>query len=208
MVTSQEKSRKTWCNFDCFYQVHHMPAPKRIILGIDPGTNVLGFSVIECDEGSVRLLSMSTVHMETGFDTYEKLERIFRSLSDVICTYKPHEMAVEAPFFGKNIQSMLKLGRAQGVAIAAGMMAGLPVTEYSPKKVKSAITGNGNASKEQVALMLLQILKIETLPKYFDATDACAVAICHFYQRTPTTAGSSYRGWKEYVAKNAERVKK
>jgi crossover junction endodeoxyribonuclease RuvC len=121
--------------------------------------------------------------------------------------YKPMEMAVEAPFFGKNVQSMLKLGRAQGVAIAAAMVSNLPVTEYSPKKVKLAITGNGNASKEQVAAMLLQMLNIETAPKYFDATDACAVAVCHHFQNRLGGAEKSYNGWKDFVSQNAQRVK-
>jgi len=184
-----------------------LPAPARVILGIDPGTNVLGYSIVSCSGNAVSLISMSTLHMKPNDDAYEKLRRIYTSLESIIKMYKPQEMAVESPFFGKNVQSMLKLGRAQGVAIAAAMVSGLPVTEYSPKKIKLAITGNGNASKEQVAAMLLQTLKLETSPKYFDATDACAVAVCHYYQkRLGGSAAKSYNGWKEYAAQNAERV--
>jgi crossover junction endodeoxyribonuclease RuvC len=146
--------------------------------------------------------------MKPTDDAYEKLRRIYTSLEAIIKTYKPHEMAVESPFFGKNVQSMLKLGRAQGVAIAAAMVAGLPVTEYSPKKIKLAITGNGNASKEQVAAMLLQLLNLDSTPKYLDATDACAVALCHHYQNRlgGTAQGKSYSGWKDYVSNNGSRV--
>ena len=178
----------------------------RVILGIDPGTNVLGYSIISCDGNAVRLVSMSTLHLKPTEDAYQKLRRIYTSLQEVIRLHQPVEMAVEAPFFGKNVQSMLKLGRAQGVAIAAAMVAGLPVTEYSPKKVKLAITGNGNASKEQVAAMLLQLLNIETTPKYFDATDACAVAVCHHFQKRLGGSGKAYNGWKDFVAQHHGRV--
>jgi crossover junction endodeoxyribonuclease RuvC len=180
---------------------------QRVILGIDPGTNVLGYSVISCEGSNVSLISMSTLHMKPTEDAYQKLRRIYMSLEDVIKLHKPTEMAVEAPFFGKNVQSMLKLGRAQGVAITAAMVAGLPVTEYSPKKIKLAITGNGNASKEQVSAMLLQMLKLKVAPRYFDATDACAVALCHFFQkRLGGSDGKSYSGWKDFASQNTKRV--
>lgn len=179
----------------------------RVILGIDPGTNVLGYSIVSCSGNVVTLVGMSTLHLKPTEDAYQKLRRIYTSLSDVIEMHRPNEMAVEAPFFGKNVQSMLKLGRAQGVAITAAMVAGLPVTEYSPKKIKMAITGNGNASKEQVSSMLLQMLKLQVAPRYFDATDACAVAVCHYYQnRVSAGVSKSYNGWKEFAAQNASRV--
>jgi crossover junction endodeoxyribonuclease RuvC len=184
-----------------------LQSTSRIILGIDPGTNVLGYSIISCKGNVIQLVSMSTLHLKPTEDAYEKLKRIYTSLQEIIKTYKPEEMAVESPFFGKNVQSMLKLGRAQGVAIAAAMVAGLPVTEYSPKKIKMAITGNGNASKQQVSAMLLEMLKLETAPKYFDATDACAVAVCHYYQNKISNATKSYSGWKDFVNNNSERVK-
>lgn len=183
-----------------------MADKEQIILGIDPGTNILGYSVIHCRHDKISLISMSTIHMDSQSSAYEKLEHIYTSLSGVIRTYSPKEMAIEAPFYGKNVQSMLKLGRAQGVAIAAAMVSGLPVQEYSPKKVKSAITGNGNASKEQVAAMLLNVLKIETGPRYLDATDACAVAVCHYYQNKAIKSTTSYKGWKEFVASNEDRI--
>lgn len=179
----------------------------RIILGIDPGTNVLGYSVVSSIGKEMKLISMSTVHLKATEDAYQKLRRIYTSLEEIIKTYQPNEMAVESPFFGKNVQSMLKLGRAQGVAIAAAMVAGLPVTEYAPKKIKLAITGNGNASKEQVSAMLLQMLKLETAPRYFDATDACAVAVCHLYQNNLSSGVTkSYSGWKDFASQNATRV--
>ncbi len=150
---------------------------------------------------------MSTLHLKPSEDAYQKLQRIYTSIEEIIKTYKPMEMAIESPFFGKNVQSMLKLGRAQGVAIAAAMVAGLPVTEYAPKKIKMAITGNGNASKEQVSSMLLQMLKLEIAPRYFDATDACAVAVCHLYQnKLSSGVAKSYNGWKDFAAQNATRV--
>jgi len=179
-----------------------------IILGIDPGTNVLGYSIIETDVRNFKMLAMGIIHLQKLPDAYEKLKRIYTGLETIIKAYHPNEMAVEAPFFGKNVQSMLKLGRAQGVSIAAAMVAGVPVTEYSPKKVKQSITGNGNASKEQVSAMLLTVMKIDRKPKYFDATDALAVAVCHYYQKgSLKSAGKKFSGWGDFVANNPARVK-
>jgi crossover junction endodeoxyribonuclease RuvC len=179
-----------------------------IILGIDPGTNVLGYSIIETDSRNMKMLAMGIINLSKYDNAYDKLKRIYSGLETIIKSFQPDEMSVEAPFFGKNVQSMLKLGRAQGVAIAAGMVAGVTVTEYSPKKIKQSITGNGNASKEQVSAMLLTILKIDAKPKYFDATDALAVAVCHYYQkRTPVSNGKKFSGWKDFVVNNPERIK-
>ena len=136
-----------------------------------------------------------------------KLKRIFERTIELIDTYHPDEIAIEAPFFGKNVQSMLKLGRAQGVAMAAGLSREVPITEYSPKKIKMAITGNGNASKEQVAKMLQNLLKIKELPTNLDATDGLAAAVCHFYNSGKVTSGKNYKGWTAFVKQNGNRVK-
>lgn len=181
-----------------------------IILGIDPGTQVMGYGLIRIEQKKPTLLHMDVLKMHHKDDVYERLELIHKTVCNVIAQFKPTQFAIEAPFFGKNVQSMLKLGRAQGVAIAAAIQAQLTVTEYSPKKVKQSITGNGNANKEQVWKMLQQTLQIEEAPKYFDATDALAVALCHFYQlQNPlaqlTTKGA--KGWDAFIAQNPTRVK-
>ncbi len=151
---------------------------------------------------------MDVLKLSGKSDVYARLQTIHSTVCEVIRQYKPDAFAIEAPFFGKNVQSMLKLGRAQGVAIAAAMQAELSVTEYSPKKVKMSITGNGNADKEQVWKMLQRILNIEEKPQYFDATDALAVAMCHYYQsKSPITAVKGVKGWEEFIAKNPERVR-
>ena len=185
-----------------------METPKRI-LGIDPGTNVLGFAIIDADKKNIVVVEMGVVtfaHISSDDHTV-KLRYIFEQVQDLIQLHKPSEMAIEAPFFGKNVQSMLKLGRAQGVAIAAGMVNHLVITEYMPKKIKKAVTGNGNASKEQVAGMLETILHTKFTEKYFDATDALATAICHWYQGSlPGVAGKkSYSGWKSFLQDNPAR---
>lgn len=185
-------------------------APKRI-LGIDPGTNVLGFALIDADKKAIQVLEIGVVTFKHISDEHtEKLKYIFEQVQDLIRQYKPSEMAIEAPFFGKNVQSMLKLGRAQGVAIAAGMVNNLSITEYMPKKIKRAVTGNGNASKEQVAGMLESILRTKFTEKYFDATDALATALCHWYQSSsPGLAGKkSYSGWGAFLKDNPSRTKK
>jgi crossover junction endodeoxyribonuclease RuvC len=184
-------------------------SPKRI-LGIDPGTNVLGFALIDADKKVVNIIEIGVVTFaHISEDHTVKLRHIFEQVQDLIQQYKPTEMAIEAPFFGKNVQSMLKLGRAQGVAIAAGMVNQVVITEYMPKQIKRAVTGNGNASKEQVAGMLENILKTKFSEKYFDATDALATALCHWYQSSGPmgTTKKAYSGWKSFLKDNPERGK-
>lgn len=187
-----------------------MPIPKQIILAIDPGTVIMGYALIAVSGNKIELVVMDILKPGNKKDGYEKLEMIYAKVSELVIQYKPTTFAIEAPFFGKNVQSMLKLGRAQGVAIAAAMQAGITVTEYSPKKVKQSITGNGNASKEQVFKMLQNILPIKEEPKYFDATDALAVAVCHHYQTSsPLSAGAkTFKNWGDFLAKNELRIKK
>jgi len=181
-----------------------------IILGIDPGTVVMGYAIIEVNGTVIKILSMDVLKLGSVKDIYERLEMIHTKVNLLITQYKPHTFAIEAPFFGKNVQSMLKLGRAQGVAIAAAMQGKINVTEYSPKKVKQSITGNGNAAKEQVWKMLQQTLSIEEKPKYFDATDALAVALCHHYQTSSAVSkmAKGFKGWEDFLAKNQNRILK
>ncbi len=180
----------------------------RIILGIDPGTTIMGFGLIEIVNKSMRFIQFNELNLSKYTDHYLKLKLIFERTIQLIDTHHPDEIAIEAPFFGKNVQSMLKLGRAQGVAMAAGLSREIPITEYLPKKIKMAITGNGNASKEQVAKMLQSQLNIKTLPKNLDATDGLAAAVCHFYNSNKVTIGKSYSGWDSFVKQNENRVKK
>lgn len=140
-------------------------------------------------------------------DHYLKLKHIFNRTIELIDTYHPDEIAIEAPFFGKNVQSMLKLGRAQGVAMAAGLSRDIPITEYEPKKIKMAITGNGNASKEQVAKMLQQLLGLKSLPKNLDSTDGLAAAVCHFFNNGKPNHQTSYSGWDAFIKQNPDKVK-
>ena len=181
-----------------------------IILGIDPGTIIMGYGLLEINGKKITLLEMGVLKPGKIKDGYKKLQLIFNTVSGLITKYQPDSFAIEAPFFGKNVQSMLKLGRAQGVAIAAAMRHGLEVTEYSPKKVKQSITGNGNASKEQVMKMLQQILSFIEDPKHYDATDALAVAVCHHFQQGSPMAlgGKKTEGWSAFIAKHPGRVKK
>lgn len=181
-----------------------------IILGIDPGTVVMGYAIIDVKGDKITILTMDVLKLANVKDIYERLEMIHTKVNALITQYKPQTFAIEAPFFGKNVQSMLKLGRAQGVAIAAAMQHKILVTEYSPKKVKQSITGNGNAAKEQVWKMLQRVLNIEEEPKYFDATDALAVALCHHYQTTSalSTTSKSFKGWGDFLQKNEHRIKK
>ncbi|SHM23892.1 Holliday junction endonuclease RuvC [Chitinophaga jiangningensis] len=179
----------------------------KIILGIDPGTLVMGYGLILAEGKKVSLIEMDVLKLSRHKDHYERLQAIHSSIAGLIIKHKPDCFAIEAPFFGKNVQSMLKLGRAQGVAIATAMHAGLAVTEYSPKKVKQSVTGNGNADKEQVWLMLQRILKISDKPAYYDATDALAVAVCHFYQDSNPLAGlTKSKGWEQFLAQHPERI--
>ena len=181
----------------------------KIILGIDPGTLVMGFGVIKVTSGNVSLIVMDVLKLSSKLDAYERLKIIHNKVQELLLEYSPHEFAIEAPFFGKNVQSMLKLGRAQGVAIAAAMQAGLNVTEYSPRKIKQSITGNGNSDKLQVLKMLQRIVNFSEEPKYYDATDALAVAVCHHFQgNTLTITGSKkLTGWNDFLSKNPERLK-
>ena len=182
---------------------------EKIILGIDPGTNVMGYGVIRVNGNKAGLIAMGVIDMRKMTDPYLKLGRIFDRVTGVIEEYLPDEMAIEAPFFGKNVQSMLKLGRAQGVAIAAAIHHDIPIHEYAPLKIKMAITGQGDASKEQVAGMLQRLLKIEQsdMPKFLDATDALGAAYCHFLQSsTPQSLDRHYGSWKDFVNKNRTKV--
>lgn len=181
-----------------------------IILGIDPGTVVMGYALISISGGNINVITMDVLKLSTKKDTYERLQLVHAKVCELITKHKPTTFAIEAPFFGKNVQSMLKLGRAQGVAIAAAMHYSVAVTEYSPKKIKQSITGNGNADKEQVWKMLQHILKLQEKPQYFDATDALAVALCHHYQTSSplAKAGKSFKGWDDFIAKNEHRIKK
>ncbi|MCR5132054.1 MAG: crossover junction endodeoxyribonuclease RuvC [Prevotella sp.] len=182
---------------------------ERIILGIDPGTNVMGYGVIRAVGNKAEMVAMGVIDLHKITDPYLRLGHIFERVTGIIDSYLPDEMAIEAPFFGKNVQSMLKLGRAQGVAIAAAIHHDVPIHEYAPTKIKVAITGSGSASKEQVAGMLQRMLKLdpEEMPKYMDATDALGAAYCHFMQLSrPDTGAKSYNGWKDFVNKNQKRV--
>ena len=181
-------------------------ATDRVILGIDPGTIVMGYGLIHIKNTQATLLSTGIIKLEKFDDHAIRLQKIFERTIGIIDEYKPDELAIEAPFFGKNVQSMLKLGRAQGVAIAAALSKNIPITEYSPKKIKMSITGNGNASKEQVAAMLQQLLKFKHTDQHFDATDALGAAMCHFFQNSKTGAAKkSYTGWKAFLTENPKR---
>lgn len=177
------------------------------ILGIDPGTVYLGYGVIKSCGQKLTLVSLGTIDLSKYDSQQVKLQKIFERVSYLVKEYQPTSCAIEAPFFGKNVQSMLKLGRAQGVAMTVAMINEIPVIEYSPKKIKVAVTGNGNASKEQVAAMLQRLLNFNELPKFKDATDGLAAAVCHHYQnRTLTSGKKSYKSWKAFVTENPEKV--
>lgn len=179
---------------------------EKIILGIDPGTTIMGFGLIKVVGKKMHFLQLNELQLSKYDDHYLRLKQIFERTVELIDTFHPDEIAIEAPFFGKNVQSMLKLGRAQGVAMAAGLSRQVPITEYSPKKIKMAITGNGNASKEQVAKMLQTLLELKELPKNLDSTDGLAAAVCHFYNAGKIETGKSYSGWAAFVKQNEDRV--
>jgi len=183
-------------------------ATEKIILGIDPGTTIMGFGIIKVINKQMHFVQMNELMLRKYDDPYVKLKLIFERTLELIDTYHPDEIAIEAPFYGKNVQSMLKLGRAQGVAMAAGLSREVPITEYMPKKIKMAITGNGNASKEQVARMLQSVLKLKSLPKNLDSTDGLAAAVCHFYNEGRVEVGKSYTGWEAFIKQNPNKVKK
>lgn len=181
-------------------------ATDRIILGIDPGTVIMGYGLIHIKGPNPELIAAGIIKLDKLEEHPDRLKKIFERTTAIIEEYKPDELAIEAPFFGKNVQSMLKLGRAQGVAIAAALSKNIPITEYSPKKIKMSITGNGNASKEQVSAMLQQFLKFKNAPQYLDATDALGAAMCHFFQKKNLgTGGKSYTGWKAFLVDNPKR---
>jgi crossover junction endodeoxyribonuclease RuvC len=194
--------------------------PSKIIIGIDPGTLIMGYALIKISGNQIEVLEVDALKLPSKKDNYQRLELIYKKISELSDKYQPSECAIEAPFFGKNVQSMLKLGRAQGVAIAAVMNREIPVTEYSPRKIKQSITGNGNADKEQVWKMLQTITSLPDKPKYFDATDALAVALCHHFQGKLTglkttagktkarTASKKSGSWENFVAVNRHRVSK
>jgi crossover junction endodeoxyribonuclease RuvC len=186
----------------------NISAQERIILGIDPGTTILGYGLIKENGGKPAMLHMGVVDLSKIRDHYLKLKMIFEKVTHLIDHYHPDELAIEAPFFGKNVQSMLKLGRAQGVAMAAALSRDIPIFEYAPRKIKMAITGQGSASKEQVSALLKSILKIDDFPNTtLDASDGLAAALCHCYQKTPTAGGGTFNSWKDFVSKNPGKVK-
>ena len=179
----------------------------KIILGIDPGTTIMGYGIIHIQEKDMQLVQMGVLHLVKLNSHETKLKKIFERTLQLIDQYKPDEVAVEAPFFGKNVQSMLKLGRAQGVAMSAALYRNIPIFEYAPKKIKMAITGRGNASKEQVAAMLKSILNIKEMPKHLDASDGLAAAVCHYFQKDPTNIKKNYSGWNAFLKDNPNRLK-
>jgi len=180
----------------------------KIILGIDPGTSVMGYGLIHIKGKSMELVNFGVIHLSKLPTHPDKLKKIFDRVDAIIQEYKPDEMAIEAPFFGKNVQSMLKLGRAQGVCIAASLKSNVPFEEYTPKRIKQAITGSGNASKEQVAAMLQSLLKIKELPKYLDATDGLAAAVCHHFSKGIGEHNKSKsNNWEAFIKNNPKRDK-
>ncbi|MBR4303044.1 MAG: crossover junction endodeoxyribonuclease RuvC [Bacteroidaceae bacterium] len=200
------------------------PIKEKIIMGIDPGTNVMGYGIIKVTGNKAEMIAMGIIDLRKEGDMYLRLGKIFQRVTGIIDSFLPDEVAIESPFFGKNVQSMLKLGRAQGVAMAAAINHSIPITEYAPLKIKMAITGNGSSSKEQVAYMLQNLLNInkEDMPKFLDATDALGAAYCHFIQisnpiyensntkatKLKTGRKSSSKSWADFVDNNPDRVSK
>lgn len=185
------------------------PVKEKIILGIDPGTNLMGYGVLRVTGTKPEMVAMGVIDLRRVGDTYLKLKHIYQRVLGIIDSYLPDELAIESPFFGKNVQSMLKLGRAQGVAMAAALSRDIPITEYAPLKIKMAITGNGQASKEQVADMLQRMLRLDKtdMPTFMDATDALGAAYCHYLQMGRPAVDKAYRGWKDFIAKNPDKVR-
>ena len=182
---------------------------ERVIIGIDPGTNVMGYGILGVKKRKPEMIAMGVIELSRFESHYLRLHRIFDRVLGLVEQYLPDEMAIEAPFFGKNVQSMLKLGRAQGVAMAAALSREVPITEYEPRKIKMSITGNGASSKEQVREMLKRILNIpeENLLPQLDSTDALAAALCHFYESSRPQIDKGCKSWKEFIAKNPGRIK-
>jgi crossover junction endodeoxyribonuclease RuvC len=185
-----------------------LAATDKIILGIDPGTVIMGYGVIHISGREMKLITLDVIKLQKLGDQTMRLQKIFETVTNLVKEHKPDELAIEAPFFGKNVQSMLKLGRAQGVAMAAGLNFNVPIFEYSPKKIKQSVTGNGNASKEQVSAMMKQLLNITEVQKYFDATDALSVAVCHHFQsKGPAKNKKNYKDWSAFLSDNPDRLK-
>ncbi len=182
--------------------------PERIILGIDPGTVIMGYGLIREKGKSLELITLGVLKLSKYGTHPAKLRKIFERTLSLVEEYKPDELAIEAPFYGKNVQSMLKLGRAQGVAMAAALYRDIPITEYSPKQIKRSITGNGNASKEQVAAMLKTLVGFDLAAETLDATDGLAAAVCHHFKNGTTAAGKSYSSWKNFLSENPGRLGK
>lgn len=182
-------------------------AISKTILGIDPGTNIMGYGVIRVEDNKVNIVAIGVVKTSRFSGHYEKLSHIFNRTLYLVDEYKPDETALEAPFFGKNIQSMLKLGRAQGVAMAASLYRGVPIFEYAPLRIKQAITGSGASSKEQVAYFLKQMFSMTIMPSDLDATDALGAAVCHYLQMKNPVSEKGAKNWEEFVKKNPGRVK-
>jgi len=180
--------------------------PDKVILGIDPGTNIMGYGVIAVTRRDIALQAAGIIRLDNLSNHALKLKTIFEKTLQLVRSFSPDELSIEAPFFGKNVQSMLKLGRAQGVAMAAALHCGVPIFEYSPKKIKMAVTGNGNASKEQVASMLQHLIGFEEAPKYLDATDGLAAAVCHHLQPAGSAGPKRSRGWKSFITEHPEKV--
>lgn len=177
----------------------------RIILGLDPGTNLMGFGIIKKSREKLKAIQYGVIKMNKEKNHLIKLKMIFDSVNNLIDEFNPNEISIESPFFGKNVQSMLKLGRAQGVAMLAGEIKKIKITEYAPKKIKQSVTGNGNASKEQLSEMVKNILNLDIKKnEKFDATDALGAAICHFYQKSNNQTPK--KSWKEYVISNPEKL--
>ena len=180
---------------------------EKIILGVDPGTNIMGFGIIKIVGSDLSLLDSGVLSMKKEKDLGVRLKMIFDEMIRLIDTYLPDELAIEAQFFGQNVQSMLKLGKAQGVAIAAALSRSIPFEEYAPKKIKMSITGRGTSSKEQVAAMLIHILKVKSLPEPLDATDGLAAAVCHHFQSNSPTGGKNYSGWDAFLKNNPGKIR-
>ena len=179
---------------------------EKIILGIDPGTNITGYGVIKSVNNKPELITLDVIKLPKNINHFSRLKKIFEATLEIIDKYHPDELSIEAPFFGKNVQSMLKLGRAQGVSIAAALHRSIPIFEYSPRKIKLAVTGNGAASKEQVSIFLQQLFKTRDFPKELAASDGLAAAVCHFYQKNLTTGDTHYSNWKSYINKNPDKL--
>ncbi|MBN1158682.1 MAG: crossover junction endodeoxyribonuclease RuvC [Bacteroidales bacterium] len=179
---------------------------EQIIMGIDPGTTIMGYGIIKAAKGKPEILVIGILDQRKTTDHYYKISRIFERTLKLIDEYKPHVLAIEAPFYGNNVQSLLRLGRAQGAAISAALFRSVPIVEYAPRKIKQSITGHGNASKEQVAIMLQKTLEIKILPENLDATDGLAAAMCHYYRKSENAHLTRKRSWKDFIRDNPERI--